>query len=198
MQAQYIVTGSIEKSQTGFLISCWVIDQENHSIVCSFKTGAEITEFYRVQNMLAESLIKDLDIRPALPALERPTSSPEAFEFYIQAVASMPSVDRQTLQTCASLFESAFRHDHAFIEAHFQAALCYYQLFDLTQKNRISYASSSDHACSRTDKRRRSLCPLSYAQGRCASKAAYQERRTPSTMLFDWRLRLHLHMKKTH
>ena len=37
MQAQFIVAGSIEKSQTGFLISCWVIDQENHSIVCSFK-----------------------------------------------------------------------------------------------------------------------------------------------------------------
>ncbi|MFZ1978986.1 MAG: adenylate/guanylate cyclase domain-containing protein, partial [Bacteroidota bacterium] len=147
MQAQFIVAGSIEKSQTGFLISCWVIDQENHSIVCSFKTRAGITEFYRAENILIESIINYLDIRSDLPTLERPTSSPEAFGLYLHAVALLPSVDWQTLQACASLFESAFQNDPAFKEAHFQAALCYYQLFDLTQKTEyLAQAAAIMHA----------------------------------------------------
>lgn len=143
MQVQYVITGTIERSKTGFLISCWVIDQENHTIICSFKTGTGMTEFYRVQNILTELLIKNLDIRSALPLLERPTSSPEAFGLYLQAVALLPSVDPHTLQACASFFESAFRHDHTFNDANLQAASCYYQLFDLKQKREYFIQAST-------------------------------------------------------
>jgi class 3 adenylate cyclase/TolB-like protein/Flp pilus assembly protein TadD len=146
MQAQYIVTGSIEKSQKGYFISCSVVDQDDHSILCSLKMDAEITDFYRVQNALVESLIKNLDLRSAVPVLERPTASPEAYDLYLRGVAVLPSVDRQMLQISAELFESALRRDRTLSDARLQAAACYYQLFDLTlKKEYLSQAEAMMH-----------------------------------------------------
>ncbi|MXO49713.1 TIR domain-containing protein [Erythrobacter gaetbuli] len=115
---RYLLVGSVRRASGRVRIAVSLIDGEGGAQVWAGRFDDELEDVFELQDRIANSVASAIDATiEALEtrrAVERPTSSPSAYELFLRANAATMSWDREDMEVAIEAAEEALRLDPKF------------------------------------------------------------------------------------
>lgn len=140
LNVNYVLEGSVYKSDNKVRIFVQLIDARNDQHILSEKVDGQTTNIFELQSEIAKKIAGTLEAalsREVIGQIEKmPTNSPEAYDYYLKARflvnkandAQRFDISREGLMSSIQYFEKAIAADNMFAEAYAGLADAWYNL----------------------------------------------------------------------
>jgi adenylate cyclase len=140
LKVRYVVSGSVQKAGERIRIRVSLSDAQKHAQVWSEKYDATFDDIFDLQDRTCHAITEALRIQlapsQAIQIEKRPTSSPEAYEYFLKADEFLKQYTKIAFERAIDLYKEAIRLDPNFVTAISKLAhlyINYYSFYAQTE-----------------------------------------------------------------